>query len=94
MKTTWDRRKNAANRRKHGISFEEVSALFESDEHLVLFDEGHSEEEERFISIGLIQRGVVVVVWTERSALEVRIISARLATTGERSLFEQHIRGK
>ena len=94
MKITWDSRKNAANRRKHGISFEEVSALFESDEHLVLFDEEHSEEEERFISIGLVQRGVVVVVWTERSALEVRIISARLATAGERTLFEQHMRGK
>ena len=94
MKTTWDSRKNAANQRKHGVSFEEVSVLFESDEHLVLFDEGHSEEEERFISIGLIQRGVVVVVWTERSAQEIRIISARLATTGERSLFEQHMRGK
>lgn len=91
VKVSWDTRKNAANRRKHGLSFEEAAALFDMDDHLVIFDEEHSEEEERFISIGVIAKGVVVVVWTERSAMELCIISARPATQGERDLFERQL---
>ncbi len=94
MRVTWDDKKNAANKRKHGISLAEAAALLESDHHLVLFDETHSDDEDRFISIGPIARGVVLVVWTERRVDEVRIISARLATSNERQLFEQYIAGK
>jgi uncharacterized DUF497 family protein len=94
VRVSWDSRKNTANKRKHGISFEEASVLLESDDHLVLFDEAHSEEEERFISIGPIARGVIVVIWTERMNHEYRIISARAATQGECELFESYVTGK
>lgn len=53
MEFTWDEGKNAANRAKHGVSFQEARALFLSgSDYLVLFDEAHSVDEERFIAIG------------------------------------------
>ena len=66
VRLEWDEAKNIANQRKHGVSFKEVSALFAEDVDR-LCDEAHSALEERFISIGPIQRGLVLVVWTERS---------------------------
>lgn len=94
MKVVWDDAKNTANRKKHAVSFEEASELLLSDEseHLVLFDEQHSDTEDRFISIGPIRRGLVLVVWTERDDDVVRIISARWATQREQSLYRSHLR--
>jgi uncharacterized protein len=89
VKVTWDETKNLANQAKHGVSFEEASELFSSgDEYLEIFDEAHSEEEERFIAIGPIRRGVVLVVWTEQDEDTTRIISARWATKRERAHYE------
>ena len=66
------------------ISFEEASELFNDDvDCLEIFDELHSETEDRFISIGPIRRGLVMVVWTERLDDAVRIISARWTTKRE-----------
>ena len=59
-------------------------------EYLEIFDEVHSDEEDRFIAIGPIRRGVVVVVWTEREENELRVISARWARHREMSLFLTH----
>ena len=85
----WDEEKNLANRRKHGISFEEASTIFEGPV-LSQEDEGHhSEVRER--SYGLIG-GVVVtcVVHTERGGAT-RIISARKATKKEWELFNAYL---
>lgn len=91
MKVTWDHDKNLANQKKHGVSFEEASELFTSGaDSLEIFDEAHSELEDRFISIGPIRRGLVLVVWTERDEDVVRIISARWATRHEQTLFRDH----
>jgi uncharacterized protein len=88
VKVVWAEAKNLANQKKHGISFEEASVLFTSGvEYLEVFDEVHSEEEDRFIAIGPIRRGVVVVVWTEREENELRVISARWARRREVLLF-------
>ena len=57
MKFEWDEAKNLANQKKHGVSFEEAKSLFAGDDYLEIFDEGHSESEDRFIAIGLISRG-------------------------------------
>ena len=74
---TWDPTKNDANVKKHGVSFEEAQALFGSGgEYLEIFDEAHSANEDRFIAIGPIARGLVLVVWTEWEDDVVRIISA------------------
>lgn len=87
----WDPAKDEANRRRHGISFEEVKELFTSGvDYLEIFDDGHRHDEDRFIAIGPIARGVVLVVYTERHEGTVRII----ATRAEARLFRQHMEGK
>jgi hypothetical protein len=87
----WDPSKDRANQARHGVSFAEASELLDSDAgYLELFDEAHSEDEERFIAIGPIRRGIVLVVWTERFEDTIRIISARWATPRERELYRRH----
>jgi uncharacterized DUF497 family protein len=63
----WDDAKDLSNQRKHGLSFAEAQRLFESvADYLEIFDAEHSEFEDRFIADGPIDRGLVVVVYTER----------------------------
>ncbi len=92
MEFEWDPAKDDANRRRHGISFGEVTELFTSGvDYLEIFDDQQSHEEDRFIAVGPIARGVVLVVYTERPEDVVRIISARRATSAEARLFWQHL---
>jgi hypothetical protein len=92
MKVEWDPAKDEANQRKHDVSFEEAAGVFTSGrDFLEIFDASHSELEDRFIAIGLIRRGVVLVVWTERDEDIVRIISARWATTSEQRLYRDYL---
>ena len=94
MRIEWDERKSRQNQRKHGISFQEAAELFRSGaDYLEIFDDAHSDEEERFLAIGPIRRGVALVVWTERTEDTFRIISARFATPVERKLYREHMRG-
>ena len=85
----WDHAKNAINRRKHGISFEEAIEIFDGPVFSRVDDDIHGEPRER--SYGLM-RGVVVVcvVHTERGAAR-RVISARKATRKEREEFHAHL---
>jgi uncharacterized DUF497 family protein len=77
------------------VSFEEASALFSSGaDYLEIFDEAHSDDEERFIAIGPIRRGVVLVVWTEPEEDTTRIISARWATKRERARYQAFAKGQ
>jgi uncharacterized DUF497 family protein len=86
VRIEWDPDKNASNRKKHGISFEEAATLFAAgSEWLDLADEV------RYLAIGPIARGIVVVVYVERDEDVLRIISARLATAKERRLYETWI---
>lgn len=88
MRVEWDEGKNLANQRKHGVSFEEAEEIFTAgSDYLEIFDESHSEEEDRFIAIGPITRGIVLVVWTERDEETLRIISARWANEREQALY-------
>jgi uncharacterized DUF497 family protein len=87
----WDEAKNGANRRKHGVSFEEAKVLFLSgDDYLEIFDADHSDLEERFIAIGPIVRGLVLIVWTEENEETTRIISARWANQHEQGLYQAY----
>lgn len=91
MHFEWDENKNLANQSKHGISFEEAQQLFQSDtDYLEIFDDAHSDHEDRFIAIGPIPHGVIMVVFTEREEDIVRIISARPATKREQEMFRRH----
>ncbi len=92
MRVEWDESKNRANQKKYGVSFEEARELFAAGvDYLEIFDAEHSESEDRFISIGPIQRGLVLVVWTERDEDTIRLISARWATRREQALYRQYM---
>ncbi len=89
MRVVWDEEKNRANQAKHGVSFEEARSLLTSGaDFLEIFDAEHSDDEDRFIAIGSIERGLVLVVWTEQEEATIRIISARWATRKERAHFD------
>jgi uncharacterized DUF497 family protein len=91
VKVAWDEAKNRANQRKHGISLEEAGELFRGDDYVEMFDEEHSVVEDRFIAIGPIRRGLVLIVWTERDENTIRIVSARWATKNEQSLYKEYM---
>jgi uncharacterized DUF497 family protein len=93
VKVAWDEAKNLANQRKHGVNFQEAKELFVSGiDYLEIFDERHSDFEDRFIAIGPISRGLVLIVWTERDEDTIRIISARWATKREQNLYYNHVK--
>ena len=88
----WDDAKDLGNQRKHGLSFAEARQLFESGVgFLEIFDVEHSEFEDRFIAIGPIDRGLVVVVYTEQEEDRVRIIGARFANKREQVLYRSYM---
>lgn len=92
MEVAWDEAKNVANQRRHGISFEEAAELFTSEiDYLEIFDEAHSDTEDRFIAVGPIRRGLVLVVWTGQDEDTIRIISARWATRREQALYVSYL---
>lgn len=65
-----------------------------STDYLEIYDEQHSEEEERFIAIGPVRGRVIVVAFTERDDDAIRIISARKATKSERGRYEEYENAK
>lgn len=85
----WDTEKAAANRAKHGVAFELAATVFRDALALTLYDEDHSEEEERWITLAMAETGellLVVHTFEELSPQEalIRIISAREPTRQER----------
>ena len=92
MDFEWDSAKDRGNRQQHGVSFDEAKELFTGDaDYLEIYDAEHSYDEDRFIAIGPIQRGLVLVVYTERLEETIRIISARWATISENLLFRRFL---
>ncbi len=87
----WDEAKAEANLRKHGVAFEEARRLLEGAEFLEIFDEDHSDTEERFVAVGPVEHGVITTVYTERDDDVVRIISARTATPAEIRMYQQYV---
>ncbi len=87
----WDPRKAAQNVRKHGVSFVEARTVFEDAEALILPDPDHSDEEERFILLGLsgALRVLVVIHCERRNGAVIRIISARKADRQERTVYAE-----
>lgn len=88
----WDDAKDLLNQEKHGLSFAEARSLFESGiDYLEIFDSEHSDIEDRFIAIGPIERGLAVIVYTEREEDTIRIIGARWANKREQSLYRSYM---
>lgn len=89
MQFEWDTAKAAENLAKHGVSFEEAATVFRDRLSATGADPDHSVGEERFITFGVSTSGrLLVVAHTERGDT-IRIISARLATRGERKIYEE-----
>ena len=91
MNFDWSKEKAAANRIKHGISFEEAQTVFNDCEALRIYDPDHSEEEERFVLLGLssLFRVLVVCHCYREDDEQIRIISARKATKKETAAYEE-----
>lgn len=84
----WDAAKDRANQRKHGVSFEEAQYVFWDNDALLIFDPEHSQDEDRFLMLGM-SRSVrlLVVCHCYRVGNSVRIISARKASKQEASQY-------
>lgn len=94
----WDEDKNQANIEKHGIDFKTAAMVFQDDLRLEYPDPEHSEEEDRYRTIGLVH-DILAVVYTDRENLktgnvDIRIISARLATKLEQNAYNNNIIGR
>jgi uncharacterized DUF497 family protein len=90
LKFEWDRRKETANREKHGVSFLEAKTAFFDENARFMADPDHSEDEDRFILLGLSSRLRLLVVchcYREDQGT-IRIISARKASRSERRDYE------
>lgn len=81
----WDEEKAEQNLKKHGVLFETAAKVFLDENRIEIYDEAHSVDEDRYITIGL-AGDVLFVVYTERRP-RIRLISARLATARERSVY-------
>jgi len=90
MQFEWDEAKNLVNIQKHSIDFADVPLVFEN-EMLIELDERFNYDEDRWIRMGFLGPGVVVIVWVERHRDLIRIISARRASRYERKRFEQYL---
>ncbi len=88
MQFEWDEEKAALNLKKHGVRFETAARVFCDENRIELFDSMHSDEEERYNTIGMVDN-ILFVVYTERKN-RVRLISARPANRKERRLYYDH----
>ena len=88
---TWEDRKNKSNQMKHGVRFEEAQTVFYDPHAIQYFDPDHSDEEERFILLGLSVRLNVLIVCRcyRENDLFIRIISARKADKTERQNYRR-----
>ena len=89
LKFEWDPQKAAGNLAKHGVPFEEAATVFGDPLGRITSDPRHSEDEERFVLLGLSeQQRLIAVMFVEREEV-IRIISARQAIPRERREYEQ-----
>ena len=89
MQYEWDEQKRLSNARKHGIDFRDAVEIFAGDT-VLMEDDRFDYGERRFVSLGLLQGRVIVVVHTMQAGVA-RIISARKATRYEQRNYFQGI---
>ncbi len=89
LKFTWDEQKEAANRQKHGVSFDEARTVFFDEYARLIADPDSSDDEDRFILLGYSEQPRLLVVchcYRENDSI-IRIISARKATRSEKNTY-------
>jgi uncharacterized DUF497 family protein len=90
----WDPNKERLNIRKHGISFRRAASVFRDSNQLSIFDESHSDKEDRWITLGVDETGILrIVIHTfeqmEEKRWRIRIISARKADNDETKKYNR-----
>jgi uncharacterized DUF497 family protein len=90
MRFERDPRKDAANRRKHGIGFREATTVFGDPFATTFPDMDHSISQQRFLTIGASVGGRLLVVAHTETEENIRIISARTVTRSERKFYEEN----
>ncbi len=93
IRFSWDQAKILANVRNHGITFEEGTTVFGDENARLRYDPDHSQDEDRFILLGMSAKvRLLVVVHSHRESEEiVRIISTRKATKSEQKQYGSHL---
>jgi len=87
----WDEKKDASNQKKHGVSFDEAKTVFDDVYARLISDPEHSDEEQRFILMGVsTSLRLLTVCHCERGSDTIRIISARKADSFERTQYEDY----
>jgi len=84
----WDTKKAEQNIKKHGVSFDEAVTIFYDPLSATFDDPDHSIGEQRYITIGFSSQGLLLVVAHAERKKNIRIISARPATSQERKKHE------
>jgi len=87
---SWNEKKNSANLKKHGVGFEEARSVFADDHARLIPDPEHSEDEDRFILLGMSNRMHLLLVchcYREEDNV-IRIISARRADKSEAKQYQ------
>ena len=89
----WNARKATENLRKHGVSFDEAKSAFLDENARLMADPQHSDDEDRFVLLGLsVQLRLLVVVHCYReSDAVIRLISARKADKSERNQYSEFL---
>jgi uncharacterized DUF497 family protein len=88
----WDPIKGSDNLDKHGVAFEESATVFKDPKAISIFDPDHSETEDRWVTMGISEKGrLLTVIHTFRKesedAFTIRIISSRNATKHETTSY-------
>ncbi len=94
LEFTWDETKARSNAKKHGVSFDEAQSAFADERARMVDDPDHSDDEGRFILLGMSTKPrllIVVYAYRDQEA-KIRIISARKATPQERALYNERAR--
>ena len=89
MEFEWDATKAALNLRKHGISFAEATTVFNDPLSITVDDPAHSENEDRYLIIGMSNRSRLLIVSHQERGGRTRLISARELTAREREAYER-----
>ena len=90
----WDEKKNRANKKKHGVSFEDAQSVFHDTNARLIGDPDHSDYEDRFILLGMSETLALLVVCHcyRQEGSVIRIISARKAKRHEIKTYEEHLK--
>ena len=89
LKFEWHKKKAAQNLRKHNVSFDEAKTVFDDEMFISVVDEEHSDDEERYITIGMsFLARLLMVAHTDREK-RIRIVSARKATKHEEDFYTE-----